>query len=109
MYIDINAKSLYVDLSIFQQDECFCLKLGMEVEYAKSNLKTSLSQILVICELLPFVSVGQSFPSDYGEMSPTRVIPAIMSRKYISKNFLTSHIEIKHINVVKIGILNYSW
>ena len=60
MYIDINVISLYLDLSIFQQDECFCLKLGMEVQYAKSNLKTSLSQIWVICELLPFVSVGQS-------------------------------------------------
>ena len=31
----------------------------MGVEYAKSNLKTSLSQIWVICQLLPFVSVGQ--------------------------------------------------
>ena len=27
MYIDINAISLYLDLSIFQQDESFCLKL----------------------------------------------------------------------------------
>ena len=59
MYIDINAISLCLDLNISQQDECFCLKLGMEVEYAKSNLKTSLSQIWVICELLPFVSAGQ--------------------------------------------------
>ena len=58
-YIDINAISLYLDLNIFQQDECFCSKLGMEVEYAKSNLKTSLSQIWVICQLLPFVRVGQ--------------------------------------------------
>ena len=31
----------------------------MEVEYAKSSLKTSLSQICVICQLLPFVRVGQ--------------------------------------------------
>ena len=46
MYIDINAISLYFDLNIFQQDECFCSKLGMVGEYAKSNLKTSLSQIL---------------------------------------------------------------
>ena len=60
MYIDINAVSLYLDLDIFQQDECFCSKLGMEVEYDQSNLKTSLSQILVICQLLPFVRVGQS-------------------------------------------------
>ena len=58
MYIDIiNAISLCFDLDIFQQDECFCPKLGMEVEYAKSNLKTS--QIWVICHLLPFVRVGQ--------------------------------------------------
>ena len=47
MYIDINAISLYIDLNIFQQDECFCSKLGMEVEYAKSNLKTSLGDLSV--------------------------------------------------------------
>ena len=58
-YIDINAISLYLDLNIFQQDECFCSKLGMEVEHAKSNLETSLSQIWVIYHLLPFVRVGQ--------------------------------------------------
>ena len=57
MYIDINASILTLD--IFQQDECFCSKLRMEVEYAKSNLKTSLAQIWVICHLLPFVRVGQ--------------------------------------------------
>ena len=34
---------------------------GLEVEHAKSNLKPSLSQILVICHLLPFVRVGQYF------------------------------------------------
>ena len=32
--IDINAISLYLDLNIFQQDECFFSKLRMEVEYA---------------------------------------------------------------------------
>ena len=62
MFIDINAISLYLDLNIFQQDECYCSKLEMEVEYAKSNLKTSLSLIWVICELLPFVRVGQYTP-----------------------------------------------
>ena len=60
MYIDINAISLCLDLNVFQQDECFCTKLGLEGECAKSNLKTSLSQIWVICHLLPFVRVGQS-------------------------------------------------
>ena len=28
MYIDINAISLCLDFNIFQQDECFCSKLG---------------------------------------------------------------------------------
>ena len=60
MYIDINAISLYLDWNIFQQDERFCSKLGMEEECAKSNLKTSLSLVWVICELLPFVRVGQT-------------------------------------------------
>ena len=60
MYIDINAISLCLELIIFQQDGCFCSKLGLEAEYAKSNLKTSLSQIWVICHLLPFVRVGHN-------------------------------------------------
>ena len=59
MYIDINAIPLFLDLNIFQQDECFCSKFGLEVEHATFNLKTSLSQIWVICHLLPFVRVGQ--------------------------------------------------
>ena len=59
LYIDINAISLYLDLDIFQQDETFCSKLGMELDLAKSNLKTSLSQIWVICQLLPFVRIRQ--------------------------------------------------
>ena len=62
MFIDINA-ILYLDLNIFQQDECFCSKLEIEVhvhvEYAESIMKTLLSQIWVLCRLLPFVSVGQ--------------------------------------------------
>ena len=59
MCIDINVLSFYLDLNIFQQDECSCSKLGMEVEYAKSSKKKILSQIWVICELLPFVMLGQ--------------------------------------------------
>ena len=35
----------------------------MEGEYAKSNLKTLLSLIWGICELLPFVRVGQYYPA----------------------------------------------
>ena len=58
MYIDINAISLCLDLDIFQQEECFCSKFGLKVEHAKSNLNASLSQIWVICHLLPFVRVG---------------------------------------------------
>ena len=34
VYMDINTISLYIDLNIFQQDEWFLYKLGMEVEYA---------------------------------------------------------------------------
>ena len=49
--------ALTYNVTIFQQDECFCLKLGLGVEHAKSNLKTSLSQNWVICDLLPFVRV----------------------------------------------------
>ena len=54
MYIDINVILLCLDLNIFQQEGCFYSKLGLEVEHAKSNLKTSLSQIWVIvtCFLL---------------------------------------------------------
>ena len=53
--IDINAISLCLDLIIiFQQDECFCSKLGLEVEHAKSNIITPLSQILVILSLASF-------------------------------------------------------
>ena len=59
IYIDINAISIFLDINIFQQDECFWSKLELEVEYSKSNLKTSLSQIWVICHLLPFVRVRQ--------------------------------------------------
>ena len=33
MNIDLNAISLYLDLNIFQQDECFYSKLRMDVEY----------------------------------------------------------------------------
>ena len=45
IYIDINAISLYLDLNIFQQNECFCSKLRMEVEYAKSNLNITFSDL----------------------------------------------------------------
>ena len=47
-------------LTSFSRMSYFCSKLGAEVDYAKSNLKPSLSQIFVICHLLPFVRVGQS-------------------------------------------------
>ena len=57
---EINAISLCLDLNIFQKDECFCSKLGLIVEHANSNLRTLVSQIWVICHLLPFVRVGQN-------------------------------------------------
>ena len=53
-------------LNIFQQDiKCFCSKLQLEVQHAKSNLKTPLSQMWVICYLLPFVRVGQYCYDDW--------------------------------------------
>ena len=83
IYIDINAISLCLDLNIFQQDECFCSKLGMEVEYAiKSNIKTSLSLIWAICHLLPFVRVWQYIhvqvkPANSGHSRETEKIAVI--------------------------------
>ena len=68
MYIDINAISGCLDLNNFQQDECFCSKLGIQVEYAKFNLKTSLSQIWVIGQLLPFVIVQQYRSSNFVQL-----------------------------------------
>ena len=44
-YIDINAISLCLDLNIFQQDQCFCSKLGMEVDYAKTWLFSDLGDL----------------------------------------------------------------
>ena len=41
MYIYINAISGCLDLNISQQDECFCSKLGIQVEYAKSKSKNT--------------------------------------------------------------------
>ena len=45
VYIDINAISLCLDLIIFQQDDCFCSKFGLEVERAKSNLNITFSDL----------------------------------------------------------------
>ena len=64
MYIDINAISLCLDFNIFHLDGRFCL-IGLEVEHVKSHLKTSLSHIWVICDLLPFVRVGQSISDTF--------------------------------------------
>ena len=54
-----NAILSSLDLNFFQQDECFCSKFGLEVENTKSDIKTLLSQIWEICDLLPFVRVGK--------------------------------------------------
>ena len=43
LYIDINAISGCLDLNIFQQDECFCSKLGLEVEYKSNDLYITLT------------------------------------------------------------------
>ena len=78
MYIDINAISLYLDLNILQQEECFCAKLGMEVEYATSKLNASLSQIWVICEVPAFVRVGQSFQWDHSSWQQLSFFPYLV-------------------------------
>ena len=46
-----------LDLNIFQQDDVSAQ--NSDWKYNKFNKKTSLSQIWVNCDLLPFVSVGQ--------------------------------------------------
>ena len=95
MYIDINAISLCLDLNRFQQDESFCSKLGMELELAKSNLKTSLSQICVICQLLPFVRV---------EQYPSMCLKSTVKGRISQKNF-----AIKNLFIEKrmLSLLNY--
>ena len=57
VHIDINAISLCLDLNIFQQDQAFCSKFGLEVEQWLTPIwKTSRFQIWVLCHLLPFES-----------------------------------------------------
>ena len=50
-----NESPLYL-----KQDECFCSKLGLEVEDAKFNQKTQITQIRMICHLHPSAKVGQT-------------------------------------------------
>ena len=100
MYIDINAVSLCLDLNIFQQDECFCSNLVLEVEYSKSNVKISLSQIWVICQLLPFVRVGQY--STYKGKPPesNQVVCAMLRMKIKEWSSLSLLGEIPKVHVI---------
>ena len=95
MYIDINAMSLYLDLKIFQQDERFCSKLGMEVEDAKSHLKTSLSQILVICQLLAFVTVGQHRPHNCHKIAMSHSISQKLSYVVFTGQASTIYVKVR--------------
>ena len=36
-----------------------CIKFGLEEEYSRQNMKTSITQIWMVCHLLPFAKVGQ--------------------------------------------------
>ena len=48
------------DLNIFQLDECFCSKLGLEIEHAKTVQSKNIDiSDLDDCHLLPFVKVGK--------------------------------------------------
>ena len=67
-YIDIDAITLCLDFNIFQQDECFCSKLGMAV-YAKSNLETSLSKDLGDVSLASFCKSKTEIGA-YGKQTP---------------------------------------
>ena len=60
MRIDINALSLSLDLNIFQQDECSCSKLGMEVELLDKSLAQSRSNrylLVLAANMLLFCTV----------------------------------------------------
>ena len=83
IYIDINAISWCLDLNIFQQDECVSSKLGLEVEPAKSNLKTPISQIWVICHLLPFVRVGQQRHEHFAKKVSSRAVVFRLFQKMV--------------------------
>ena len=59
---------------------------------AKSNLKTSLSHIWVICELLPFVSVGQSSGHTFAMVAPSRKSQSRKSHVIIIVGWLFCHL-----------------
>ena len=82
--IDINAISLYLSAGWV----CFCSKLGMEVEYAKSNLKTPLSQMWVICQLLPFVREGQ-----YSVHEPMNIVLCACAVKSLHNLYYTLSVK----------------
>ena len=56
---DVNGISWCLTEHISQQDEYLCIKIGLEEEYIRQNMKTSIIQIWMVCHLLPFAKVGQ--------------------------------------------------
>ena len=72
MFIDIGAISLCLDLNIFQQDECFCSKLGLVVEHAKSNLKNTTFSDLGYLSLVSFCQSRAVYLLSINPLSPYR-------------------------------------
>ena len=56
---DVNGISWCLTYHISWQDECWCIKFSLE-EHTRLNAKTSITQILMVCHLLPFAKVGQN-------------------------------------------------
>ena len=97
MRIDINALSLSLDLNIFSRMNDPAPNLEWKQNMNTSSKEKLLSQIWVICELLPFVMVGQYSPQYtlawfmgnawYGNTSSRGTTDTIPSEVFL-KNFL---------------------
>ena len=58
---DVNGISWCLTEHISYQDECLCIKFGLEEEHIRWNMKTSITQIWMVCHLLSFAKVGQYY------------------------------------------------
>ena len=56
---DINGISWCLTYFL-EEDECLCIKFGLRAHKVKYK-KTSITQIYIVCHLLPFTKVGQAF------------------------------------------------
>ena len=57
------------NISLIKQDECWSIKYGLEEEDTRWNTKTSITQILIVCHLLPFAKVQQTCSGFIPKMS----------------------------------------